>query len=153
MAADPDAPAENPIPLDRRGFEQALRDLMASAERSTENPGSYRGKGNERCFGCMFTSASRDCYQCTYCDDCTRCSGCTHCRGCEGVHASSYCVGSTNCSGCKYVVKSQNCFDCVFCFGCVGLVKKEFHILNQKFRRDEYFRLLETLEKSFGLKR
>jgi len=33
----------------------------------------------------------------------------------------------------------------------VGLVSAEFHILNQPFDRDTYFRLLHDLEKAFGL--
>lgn len=141
------------IPLTKSGFERALRDLVQEAKSSRENPGSYKCDGSQRCYGCMFTTDSVDCFGCTYCGECDKCSECTHCHRCEGCHACSYCVDSVNCSDSSYLVMSEDCSECVFCFGCVGLTKKEFHILNQKFRRDEYFKKLEVLEKEFGLKR
>lgn len=140
------------IPTNRREFEAALQALLATHARIQDNPASYRSDG-ERCYECMFTTGSRDCYKCTYCSGCSSCTNCTHCRECAHVHASSYCVQSSNLSGCSYVVLSQNCYDCVFCFGCVGLVKKEFHILNQPFKRDMYFKIVAKLEAAFGLKR
>lgn len=141
------------IPLTKSGFERALRDLRAAASAQKDNPGSYQCAGSQRCYGCMFTTDSRDCFNCTYCHDCAECSDCTHCTRCENVHNSSYCVDSRNCSNSSYLVMSEDCSECVFCFGCVGLVKKEFHILNQKFRRDEYFKKIKELEAVFGLKR
>jgi hypothetical protein len=142
-----------PIPLRQSEFEAELRKLVQDYGRSQESPGSYRSEKSMRCFDCMFTTASQDCYKCTYCEACSACTGCTHCRECTSVHASSYCVRSSQLSGCTYVLMSQNCYDCVFCFGCVGLVKKEFHILNRPFKRDEYFKLVAKLEAAFGLKR
>jgi hypothetical protein len=141
------------IPLKKSDFERALRELVQSSKASRENPGSYKCEGSQRCYGCMMTTDSADCFGCTYCDACRECSECTHCKRCEGLHASSYCVDSRNCSNSSYLIMSEDCSDCVFCFGCVGLSKKEFHILNQKFRRDEYFAKLEKLEAEFGLKR
>jgi hypothetical protein len=141
------------IPLNRSGFERALRKLVGEAQASRDNPGSYKCEGSQRCYGCMFTTDSVDCFGCTYCAECERCSECTQCRGCTGCHASSYCVGSTNCSKSSYLIMSEDCSECVFCFGCVGLVKKEFHILNQPFSREEYFKKLEVLQKEFGIER
>jgi hypothetical protein len=141
----------NEIPLDKSGFERALRDLRSAAERSDENPGSYQSDGCTRCFGCMFTTDSVDCFNCTYCANCEQCSDCTHCKQCENCHNCSYSVQSRNCSNSQYVILSENCANCTFCFGCVGLVNKEFHILNQKFPRKVYFEKLETLKKAFGI--
>lgn len=141
------------IPLSKSGFERALRELVTKTKTSRENPGSYKCEGSQRCYGCMFTTDSVDCFNCTYCDSCEQCSGCTHCKDSVGCHDCSYCVNSQNCSNSSYLIMSEDCTDCVFCFGCVGLNKKEFHILNQKFKRDEYFKKLEVLEKEFGLKR
>lgn len=141
------------IPLSPLEFEAELRKLGQEHGRSQNSPGSYRSEQSIRCFDCMFTTSSKDCYKCTYCDSCSACTECTHCRECTNVHGSSYCVRSSQLSGCTYVVMSQNCYDCVFCFGCVGLVKKEFHILNRPFKRDEYFRTVAKLEVAFGLKR
>lgn len=141
------------IPLSKSGFERALRALTQETKSSKDNPGSYKCDGSQRCYGCMFTTNSVDCSNCTYCDECERCSECTHCVRSEGCHGCSYCVDSQNCSNSSYLVMSEDCSECVFCFGCVGLTKKEFHILNQKFPRDEYFKKLEVLEEEFGLKR
>lgn len=141
------------LPLTRSGFERALRDLVSAHKAQAQNPGSYQCQGSQRCYGCMFTTDSTDCFNCTYCHACVECSQCTHCTRCENVHASSYCVDSKNCANSSYLVMCQDCSDCVFCFGCVGLVGKEFHILNKKYRRDEYFKKLKVLEAEFGLKR
>jgi len=35
--------------------------------------------------------------------------------------------------------------DCSYCFGCVGLSGKDFHILNERYDRAEYFRLTQAL--------
>lgn len=141
------------IPLKKSEFEAALRKLSSEFSKGKENPGSYNSERCERCVDCMFTTQSSDCYKCTYCDRCSFTTGCTHCSECDHVHDSSYCIRSSHLTKCSYVVLSESCHECVFCFGCVGLVKKEFHILNQPFRRDEYFRLLESLESTFGVKR
>ncbi len=141
------------IPLERGAFERALRELTRDVKAGDANPGSYQCEGSERCYGCMFTTDSTDCFGCTYCKECEECSECTHCTRCKGCHKSSYCIDSSNCSQSSYLIMSQDCSECVFCFGCVGLVKKEFHILNQPFRRDVYFKKLAKLEKAFGLER
>ena len=141
------------IPLKASEFEAKLRKLTSEFARSIDNLGSYRSDECARCFDCMFTTGSTDCYKCTYCHRCQKCTACTHCRECVNVHGSTYSVRSTDVASSSYVVMSQNCYECVFCFGCVGLVKKEFHILNQPFKRDEYFKIISELETAFGLKR
>ena len=143
---------EDAIPLQQRAFQAALRELVASFDRSDHNPGSYQTSSSAGCVDSMFTQSSQRCYRCTYCESCTDCSRATHCRDCQHCHNCSYCVQSNNLVGCSYVVLSESCYDCIFCFGCVGLVNREFHILNQPFSKDEYFRLLEKLEPLFGLK-
>lgn len=141
------------IPRSKRDFERALTELLRSHQREKENPGSYGCEKCERCYHCMFTTGSKDCFFCTYCHDCEGCSRCTQCETCQNCSNSSYCVSSSNCSDSSYLIQCQDCSACVFCFGCVGLVKKEFHILNQKFSRDQYFKIVAELKKSFGMKR
>jgi hypothetical protein len=46
---------------------------------------------------------------------------------------------------------SRNLTECNYCFGCVGLNKKDFHILNQGFSRNAYFKLTERLRKELSL--
>lgn len=139
------------IPTSRAAFEQQLKALTQVASYATENPGSYKSNDCERCFDCMFTTGSVQCYQCTYCTDCRTSTNCTHCKSCTDCHTCNYCARSERLAGCSYVILSSDCYDCVFCFGCVGLVKKEFHILNRPFRRDEYFRIVTDLKASFSL--
>lgn len=140
------------VPTRKSEFEAALRALTQTYDAMRENPGSYQSENNVRCMDCMFTTHSRDAYQCTYCSHVVQCAGLTHCHHCTSVTRSSYCQHSSFLSGCSYVMYSSNCHECVFCFGCVGLVKKEFHILNVPFKRDAYFRIVKELEVSFGLK-
>ena len=51
---------------------------------------------------------------------------------------------STNCISCVYpmycneVYYSDSCYNCVSCFGCVGLNKKNYHILNKQYTKEEY---------------
>lgn len=139
------------IPRGRRQFEQALAALKREHSADKSNPGSYGCVDCERCYHCMFTTGSTDCFYCTYCTDCVSCTHCTHCRECEECHNSSYCTRSKNCTNSSYLILCQECEECVFCFGCVGLVKKEFHILNQRFSRDQYFRIVAELKASFGI--
>lgn len=140
-------------PLDRREFERVFRDLRQHVLQSQteENPGSHRCERCQRCTQCMFTTDSVDCFSCTYCSHCTNCTNCTHCSGCQDCHQSSYCVNSHNLSACSYVIMSEHCHECIFCFGCVGLLKKEFHILNQKYSRDAYFKMVAKLKVEFGI--
>lgn len=139
------------IPTGRTDFERQLQSLTQAAGYESDNPGSYKSEDCERCYDCMFTTSSKQCYQCTYCKNCETCTNCTHCQACTDCHNSNYCVRSRRLSGCSYVIMSTDCHDSVFCFGCVGLVKKEFHILNHPFRRDEYFRIVKDLKAAFGL--
>jgi len=63
----------------------------------------------------------------------------------------AYCVQSEGCSNSAYVILSRNLSECNYCFGCVGLNKKDFHILNQGFSREAYFRLSAQLRKELNL--
>lgn len=139
------------IPRDRHQFERSLSALKRSIQNGRQNPGSHGCTDCERCYHCMFTEKSRDCFFCTYCRDCSECSRCTQCVDCHNCHDASYCVRSKNCSDSSYLILSENCAECVFCFGCVGLVKEEFHILNQKFSRQEYFEIVAELKEAFGI--
>ena len=47
---------------------------------------------------------------------------------------------------------SRACSECTYCFGCVGLAKQDFHILNVKYTRAEYFRIVKSLEEELGIK-
>ncbi|MFA6520134.1 MAG: hypothetical protein WCT44_00850 [Candidatus Paceibacterota bacterium] len=58
---------------------------------------------------------------------------------------------STNCITGVYVMYgnevhySDSCYNCVGCFGCVGLNKKNYHILNKEYSKEEYQKLKEEI--------
>ena len=68
------------------------------------------------------------------------------CVGC------AYCVQSENCTQSAYLYFCRNLSDSTYCFGCVGLTKKDFHILNVAFPRQEYFELTKRLKKELGVR-
>ena len=137
------------VPLNKSGFVRALSALRAEHDSAKKSTGSYKSEQSVRCFDCMFTTSSKDCYRCTYCTACSDCAECTHCSDCSNTYASSYCVSSDHCTKSSYLIMSSHCHESVFCFGCVGLVKKEFHILNRPFKKDEYFKLIKQLTPLF----
>jgi hypothetical protein len=69
----------------------------------------------------------------------TGCLACSHCERCERCISSAYLVRCIGCSGCTY------------CFGCVGLSKKDFHILNEPYERQEYFEKVAELRRALRI--
>jgi hypothetical protein len=100
---------------------------------------------------CMFSHDLTRCHRCTHCTGCTDCTGLSHSRGCESCHESAYLLDCTGCSKSAYLVQCLGCTDCTYCFGCVGIAKKDFHILNQPYSRDAYFKLTKALRRELGL--
>ncbi len=74
-----------------------------------------------------------------------------HSAGCHACHASAYLRECTHCFQCNYLVNSHYCTGCNYCFGCFGLAKKDFHILNVRYGRDEYFKITDRLRRELGL--
>lgn len=131
--------------MDPREFLAALEELRDDHEAAGENPQSFNLKDCRNCAACMFSNGCEDCYRCTYCNDCASCSNSTHCSDCTGCHSSAYCTSCANCIGSKYLEYCESCADCNYCFGCVGLSKKDFHILNEPYDRNTYFKIVEKL--------
>jgi hypothetical protein len=144
------APPAPPV-MSRRQFEQELQRLMREFAQGEENPGSVSCTGCRQCVSCMFCRDCEECYRCTHSDGCRSSSHLTHCSGCTGCHDCAYCVQSENCTRSSYLVLSRSCSECTYCFGCVGLAKKDFHVLNVKYGRTEYFRIVAGLKKELGL--
>jgi len=146
-------PARPPPPpvLSRRDFEQELQRLLRAFASDEENPGSMKCEGCRRCVSCMFCSDCEECYRCTHSSGCRSSTHLTHCRDCTGCHDCAYCVASENCTRSNYLVMCRSCSECSYCFGCVGLAKQDFHILNVKYTRSEYFRIVKSLEAELGI--
>ena len=85
-----------------------------------------------------------------YLHDCRDCTEASHSRGCSKLVRSSHCEASDNCIGSAFLVDCRDLFECTYCYGCVGLVGKDFHILNEPYSRDDYFRITRALERARG---
>lgn len=57
-----------------------------------------------------------------------------------------------NCNCCFFCVECANCeyseclMNCQDCFGCISLHRKQYHILNQPYPKDEYFKKVEEIK-------
>jgi len=140
-----------PPVMSRREFEAELQKLLRAYASDEENPGSIQCEGCVRSVSCMFCTDCEECYRCTHSKGCKSSTHLTHCANCTGCHDCAYCVGSENCTRSNYLVMCRACSECSYCFGCVGLAKKDFHVLNVKYTRSEYFRIVRALEEELGL--
>ena len=61
-------------------------------------------------------------------------------------------TNSRNCHNSAYLIHCVGCTDCNYCVGCVGLHKADFHILNVKYSRSEFFAILKKLKRELGIK-
>lgn len=93
----------------------------------------------------MFCVRCKGAVKCQYLVDCEGCVLTRHSRGCRDLLRCSHCDGSVDCVGSAYLVDCRDLLDCTYCFGCVGLVGKDFHILNEPYDRDTYFRVTHAL--------
>jgi hypothetical protein len=100
---------------------------------------------------CVFCKGCVRCYRTRYSTDCRDSALLTHCQGCTESRSLAYSQNCDHCGDSNYLVQCAYCFECDYCFGCVGLVKKDFHILNQKYSRAEYFRLVAKLRVELGI--
>lgn len=68
-------------------------------------------------------------YEMVQCEDkCYNCNFCLDCTTCRDSEFLSY------------------CFHCQNCFGCVTLQRKEFHILNKPYSKEEYFHQVREIK-------
>lgn len=140
-----------PPTMGRRDFEAELQRLVRAFAADEENPGSMRCEGCRRCVSCMFCNGCEECYRCTHSTGCRESTHLTHCVECAGCHDCAYCVRSENCTRSNYLVLCRSCSECSYCFGCVGIAKADFHVLNVKYTRSEYFRIVKSLQAELGL--
>jgi hypothetical protein len=97
---------------------------------------SSGGKDNEQCYYTQFPIRSEYCFDCAFPDKCKYCYECINTRECYECFFSLY---LDNCNGCYF------CYDligCRNCFGCVSLHKKEYHIFNKRYSKEEYEKII-----------
>ena len=63
------------------------------------------------------------------------------CYNIMGTLQSTNCIASVYPMYCNEVQYSDSCYNCVNCFGCAGLNKKNYHILNKEYSKEEYEKL------------
>jgi hypothetical protein len=148
-----DRRAAPPPVMSRRDFEAERQRLLREFAGESANPGSVSCSGCRRCVSCMFCEGCEECYRCTHSRGCRASTHLTHCVDCTGCHDCAYCTASENCTRSNYLVLCRSCSECTYCFGCVGLAKADFHVLNVKYTRAEYFRIVKALEAELGLAR
>jgi hypothetical protein len=141
-----------PAVMTKREFDAELQRLLRVSASDEANPGSIHSTGCRRCVSCTFCTGCDECHHCTHCKTCKSSTHLTHCTDCVGCHDCAYCVSTENCTRSNYLVLCRACSECSYCFGCVGLVKQDFHILNVKYTRSEYFRIVKSLEEELGLR-
>jgi hypothetical protein len=108
-------------------------------------------EGCTACTECVFCKGCVRCYRSRYSVDCSESQLLTHCEACRDCRSLAYCQHCDHCGDSNYLVSCSYCFECDYCFGCVGLVKQDFHILNRKYSRSDYFREMAKLRKELGI--
>lgn len=61
----------------------------------------------------------------------------------RGLHNCNCCYFCLNSSDLEYC---ENLIECNNCFGCIGLRRKQYHILNEPYEPDGYFRKVEEIK-------
>lgn len=125
--------------------------LRAAYAEGKDNTGCVECKECVRCSDCVFCEKCVRCYRSRYSVGCSESLLLTHCHGCRECRALAYCQECDHCADSNYLVACSYCYECDYCFGCVGLVKQDFHILNKKYSRSEYFRQVAKLRAGLGL--
>lgn len=82
-----------------------------------------------------------DCIDCDHIFGCTLCYECVNCRQCWN---SNNLQDSNNCIDCNFGYDLKDCQNCI---GCAGLRKKQFHIFNQSFSKEDFFAKKSSLSR------
>lgn len=94
----------------------------------------------ENCFYCGDSRKDRFCADLTFCENCELCYECVDSETCYNSDYLQDCKNCTDCGFCNY------CTGCKNCFLCTNLTRKNFHILNREYSKEEYFEEVERLK-------
>lgn len=106
------------------------------------NKDCYLIFGGDRNEECMYGSLPMNCKNCLDCDWTDKCELCYYCAYCKECYSCQFAFNSKNCSDCSFV---ENCVGCSECIMCFDLQNKKFHIDNQPYSKEEYFKKKEEL--------
>lgn len=139
--------------MDVKDFQRQLKELEHEFQTNPINNRSHNLMDCTRCANCVFCKECDRCYKCSYCHACENSTNLTHCSGCMSCHSLANCVNCSNCTNSAFLVMSHDMTECNYCFGCVGLSRKDFHILNKKYSRSDYFKITDKLLKALHIKK
>lgn len=89
---------------------------------------------NENCLYGRDLYDNVDCVDCDHIKDCTLCYQCLNCKNCYDCNHLQDCE---NCQTCEVGYDLKGCKDCI---GCVGLRKKEYHIFNEPYSKEDFLK-------------
>lgn len=103
-----------------------------------------RGSGWMRdCFYDYWTYHAEDAVDCSYCEKIELCYECVDCMRSYNCHFSQECRDSRDLTLC------YDCVGCNNCFGCSGLVRKEYHVFNERKSKEEYEAFVEKTSRAY----
>ena len=98
----------------------------------------------KNCYLCFNGNQSEDCmysHGLTFCRNCVDVSHLSKCENCYDSFWLTSCTSNIGCNNCESSFNlwfSKNCVGCSDCVSCVGLRKKQYHIFNQPYSKEEY---------------
>lgn len=130
---------------------------------------SMHSRRSENCFGdyifdsknCYSVFKGHDLQDCIYISNTRKLKDCIDCDmtlECELTYEAVENNKNYNCNflywcadmrDCEYMMY---CFNTENCFGCFNLKRKQFHILNEPYNREEYFELVKKIKESLRQK-
>lgn len=105
---------------------------------------SYYSVGSDFLKSCSYNYWGYHNVNCIDCSYCRGCEDCFECLDCKNCYNNCYLQDCENCSNCSY------CFDCQSlkdCFACIGIWRKQYHIYNKPYSKEDYYKTLEKLKK------
>jgi len=129
-------------------FKKQYQALLARSGRTQGNTECVECVACTGCEKCTFCHGSQRLLSCHYCETCEGCIECQHCRNSKSLVGCQHCEASERCNLSSYLILCVGLSRCNYCFGCVGIANADYHILNQRYDRRDYFRILETLPKT-----
>jgi hypothetical protein len=99
----------------------------------------FGGKLNERVYFGNQVIDSRDSFDVAFSEKIEFSYDIFECSRANKLFFSSY---SNDCVDSSYLI---NCRNCMNCFGCINLVNKQYYIFNKQYTKDEYQKLIESL--------
>lgn len=99
----------------------------------------FASSNNEDCMYTTYLQRCKDVVDCFFIFDSELCYESVDCYNCYQVQHSQYC------QNCRDSYLLYDCKSCSDCFGCVSLTNKQYHIFNQPYSKEEYFKKLAEI--------